>query len=258
MRLGIIGWINEEEFKRAIERKLEFIEICVNERHEAFLAGIEELKGYSQAYEMPIGSVGRWGEDKITAKGIKEEELEIEYRLIEATKALDCDIYITGCNYVESLSYYENCILAISYFEKLIEHGKKHGVKIATYNCRWNNFIHSDPAWTIIHGHLKDLWIKYDTSHCIYDGGDYLSEAKKWGERFAHVHIKGALIIDGKRFDDPPAGLDQTDWGSFMAVLYAKGYDGNLSIEPHSSNWHGELGQKGIDFTIKYIRNIML
>lgn len=258
MRLGIIGWINKEEFKRAKERKLEFIEICVNERHEAFLAGIEELKGYSQAYEMPIGSVGRWGEDKITAKGIKEEELEIDYRLIEATKALDCDIYITGCNYVENLSYYENYTLAISYFEKLIEHGKKHGVKIATYNCRWNNFIHSDPAWTIIHGHLKDLWIKYDTSHCIYDGGDYLSEAKKWGERFAHVHIKGALIIDGKRFDDPPAGLDQTDWGSFMAVLYAKGYDGNLSIEPHSSNWHGELGQKGIDFTIKYIRNIML
>lgn len=193
MRLGIIGWINEEEFKRAKERKLEFIEICVNEHHEAFLAGIEQLKDYSQAYEMPIGSVGRWGEDKITAKGIKEEELEIEYRLIEATKVLDCDIYITGCNYVESLSYYENCILAISYFEKLIEHGKKHGVKIATYNCRWNNFIHSDPAWTIIHGHLKDLWIKYDTSHCIYDGGDYLSEAKN-GENVLHMYIlKGHL-----------------------------------------------------------------
>ncbi|MEG0579165.1 MAG: sugar phosphate isomerase/epimerase [Niameybacter sp.] len=258
MRLGIIGWIKEEEFKRAKERGLEFIEICVNERHQAFLDGLEELHTYSRKYEMPIGSVGRWGEDKITAEGIKEEELQIEYRLIEATAKLGCAIYITGCNYVESLSYYENCTLAINYFEKLIAYGKSCGVKIATYNCRWNNFVHSDPTWTVIHGYLKDLGIKYDTSHCIYDGGDYLAEAKKWGTRFVHVHIKGALVIAGERFDDPPAGMDQTDWGSFMAVLYAKGYDGNLSIEPHSSNWYGELGQKGIDFTIKYMRNLML
>lgn len=76
----------------------------------------------------------------------------------------------------------------------------------------------------MIHGHLKDLWIKYDPSHSRYaKGADYLSEMKKWGDRFAHVHIKGSMLIDGERFDDPPAGMDQTDWGAFMAVLYAKG-----------------------------------
>lgn len=258
MRLGIIAWIKEEEFKSAKEKQLEFVELCVNERDQAFFENLDVIKGYSEKYQMPIGSVGRWGSDRITAAGIREEELEIEYKLIEGTATLNSDVYITGCNYVEEISYYENCTLAIRYFEKLIEHGKKYGVKIATYNCRWNNFVHSDPAWTLIHGYLKDLYIKYDTSHCIYAGGNYLGEAKKWAERFAHVHIKGALIIDGERFDDPPAGLDQTDWGSFMAVLHSKGYTGNLSIEPHSENWTGELGKKGVDFTIDYIRKLML
>ena len=79
-------------------------------------------------------------------------------------------MYITGCNYVEELSYYENCSFAIAYFEKLIARGKEKGVKIAVYNCRWNNFVCNPMAYTVIHGYLKDLYIKYDTSHCIYDG----------------------------------------------------------------------------------------
>ena len=113
--------------------------------------------------------------------------------------------------------------------------------------------------WDIIHGHLKDLWIKYDPSHCVYArGANYLSEMKKWGKRFAHVHIKGSLLVDGERFDDPPAGLDQTNWGAFMEMLYAAGYDGNLSIEPHSDIWRsGALGDAGVRYTIQYIRSLM-
>ncbi len=167
-------------------------------------------------------------------------------------------MYITGCNKVEELSYYENCGLAISYFEKLIAHGAEKGVKIAVYNCRWNNFVCDPMAYTVIMGYLKDLYIKYDPSHCIYAGGDYLQETRDWGDRFLHVHLKGSLIVGGERYDDPPAGLDQTNWGAFLAILYAKGYDKCLSIEPHSANWRGELGEKGIDFTIQYFRNLML
>lgn len=258
MKLGIIGWIDEQSFKKAVERKLEFLEICVNSSDEEFLNYLDRTKKYSEEYQMPIASVGRWGIDKINLEGTCiPEELAIEYKLIEAAAYLESPVYVTGCNYIEELSYYENITAAIKYFEKLIQHGKKHNVKIATYNCRWNNFVHSDPAWSLVHGYLKDLGIKYDTSHCIYAGGDYLAESKKWGERFAHVHIKGALVIDDKRYDDPPAGLDQTDWRSFMAILYAKGYEGALSIEPHSANWKDELGQKGIDFTIRFMRDLI-
>lgn len=258
MQLGIIAWISEDEFKKAKERNLEFVELDVNERDQEFLEHLEDTKAYSQKYEMPIAAIGRWGKDKISQEGILKEELQVEKKLIDAAKELSCGIYMTGCNYVEGLSYYQNCTFAMEYLKELIAYGKERGVKIATYNCRWNNFIHSPKAWSIIHGELKDLYIKFDTSHSIYDGGDYLAETRDWAERFIHVHIKGALLIGGERFDDPPAGLDQTDWRSFLAILYAKGYDGGLSIEPHSPYWKGELGERGVEHTIHYMRQLML
>ena len=258
MKLGRIAWFEEEDFKKAQERGMEFIELDVNDRAQLFLENVELIRKRSAEYKMPIGAVGRWGSDRICRDGICQEELELEYRLIDATAKLGCGIYITGCNYVQELSYYENCGFAISYFEKLIAHGAEKGVRIAVYNCRWNNFVCTPMAYTLIHGYLKELYIKYDPSHSIYDGGDYLQETRDWGDRFLLVHLKGSLVIGGERYDDPPAGLDQTDWGAFLAILYAKGYQGGLSIEPHSSNWHGELGEKGIDYTIRYFRQLML
>jgi sugar phosphate isomerase/epimerase len=43
------------------------------------------------------------------------------------------------------------------------------------------------------------------------------------------------------------------NWGAFMGVLYSCGYDGTLSIEPHSRTWQGELAEPGIAYTVKYI-----
>ncbi len=258
MKLGRIAWFEEADFQDAKERGMAFIELDVNDRAELFLENLDAIKERSERYQMPIGAVGRWGSERISKEGICSDELNLECRLIDAAARLGCGVYITGCNFVDELSYYENCTLAISYFEKLIAYGREKGVKISTYNCRWNNFVCDPMAFTLIHGYLKDLYIKYDPSHCVYAGGDYLQEARDWGDRFLHVHIKGSLVIDGERYDDPPAGLDQTNWGAFMSVLYAKGYDGCLSIEPHSQNWRGELGEKGIDYTIRYIKNLML
>lgn len=258
MKLGRIAWFEEKDFQSARERGMAFIELDVNDRAQEFLDNVEAIRERSAKYQVPVGAVGRWGSDRICREGICQEELELEYRLIDAAAQLGCGVYITGCNKVEELSYYENCVLAISYFEKLIAHGAEKGVKIAVYNCRWNNFVCDPMAYTVIMGYLKDLYIKYDPSHCIYAGGDYLQETRDWGDRFLHVHLKGSLIVGGERYDDPPAGLDQTNWGAFLAILYAKGYDKCLSIEPHSANWRGELGEKGIDFTIQYFRNLML
>lgn len=258
MELGMINWIREEDFAKVKEKGLSFVELDVNDRAQEFLDQLELIAERSRRYGVPVGAVGRWGSDRIDENGVRKEELELEYRLIDATPFLGCDIYITGCNYVDSLSYYENCTYAIAYFEKLIAYGKEKGVKIATYNCRWNNFVCTPMAFTMIHGYLKDLYIKYDPSHCIYDGGDYLQETRDWGKRFAHVHLKGSLVVGGERYDDPPAGLDQTNWGAFLAILHAQGYDGRLSIEPHSANWQGELGEKGLDYTIRYFRALEL
>jgi len=260
MKLGLIGNPDEDTFRKAKEKGLDFVEFCINVNSDvdSFLNDVGMIAKLSGNYEVGIQSIGRWGADRISPTGIIEEELQISYQLIDAASQLNCGNFICGCNYVDTLSYYENCSLAIEYLSKVMEYGKEKGVKISTYNCDWNNFICNEMAWTLIHEYLPDLGIKFDPSHSRYAGRDYLKEMRDWGERFSHVHIKGSVIIDGERFDDPPAGLDQTDWNSFMAILYAKGYDAGLSIEPHSDNWQGELGEKGIDYTVDFMKPFLI
>jgi sugar phosphate isomerase/epimerase len=57
--------------------------------------------------------------------------------------------------------------------------------------------------------------------------------------------------------DDPPAGMDSINWGALLSVLRKYRYDGMLSIEPHSETWQGELGEKGIRFTIEYFKKLL-
>lgn len=265
MNLGIISYGFEREHLQKIkEYGLDFVEFCVNadaeNRFQEFYDKADSIASICGELGIFVGSVGRWAGNKINKDGsINQEELHADTTLIQAAAKVKCPVYVCSCNYIEELSLYENYSAAISYFEKLIALGKEYGVKIATCNCRWNNYVHSDPAWSIIHGYLKDLYIKFDPSHSIYAKGEnYLSEMEKWGERFAHVHIKGSLMVNGERVDDPPAGLDMTDWSAFMGMLYAKGYDGTLSIEPHSSIWQGDLGERGVAHTIKLIRGLMV
>ncbi|TVY06552.1 sugar phosphate isomerase/epimerase family protein [Paenibacillus cremeus] len=260
MNLGIIGAPTVETLKMAVDKKLDFVEFCinVNKNVDDFINRISEINYWMDLYKVKVGSVGRWGSSRIDKNGIVEEEMEVDFQLIESASKLGSKVFVCGCNYVEDISYYENCQLAISYFSKLIDYGRQKGVQIAVYNCGWNNFVDNSMAWTIIHGYLKELGIKYDPSHSRYAGRDYLKEMRDWGDRFYHVHIKGSLIVDGERLDDPPAGLDQTDWGSFMAILYSKNYQGGLSIEPHSPIWTGELGARGIDYTVNMMKKFLL
>ena len=141
--------------------------------------------------------------------------------------------------------------------------------------------IKYDPSHSFVHGG---------------ENGAYLHEAMVWGDRFKYCHIKGVIqkgdsqeakhwwfrelaakysdlmesrpelaaefmdkmAADHDLYDNPPAGLDSINWRAFFAALYQHNYDGYLSIEPHSSTWSGEKGEKGVKYTIKYIRDLML
>jgi sugar phosphate isomerase/epimerase len=261
MKLGIIAAPEVASFKMASELELEFLEFCFHidpSPIDNFIEVVSLLKAQSEISGVTVESIGRWGNDHVSADGILQESLMRSYQLIDAAAFLNCRNYVCGCNYVDELSYFDNCKLSIEYFGQLVEYGKEKGVDISAYNCPWNNFIDQPDTWKIIHGHIKDLGIKYDPSHARYAGRDYLKEMKDWGIRFNHIHLKGSLMIDGDRVDDPPAGLDQTDWSAFMAVLYAKKYQGGLSIEPHSSIWQGNLGEQGIRYTRDYFRQMIL
>lgn len=261
MKLGIIGGYDEKSFRQAKEYGLSFLELCMNIRTDiaALEADTDNILRRIEETGVTIGSIGRWGGQRILADGsVNPEELDIAKRLIDVCQKLDCPVYVTGCRLEETLTYEQNCEAAIRFFGELCEYGELKGVKIAAYNCRWDNFVCNDRAWTKILGALPALGIKFDPSHAIYAGEDYLSLMKKWGKRFYHIHLKGSLVIDGQRFDDPPIGMDSTNWGAFMAVLYQQKYEGGLSLEPHSETWFGEMRDKGIRFSLQYIRPFLL
>lgn len=259
MKLGIIAKPTEESFQYAAKKGLDFLEFCINkdDDHEDFFNKLGDITRWSESYGVSVGSVGRWKSERIHPDGsLIESELSLSYRLIDAAQALQCPHFVCGCNYIDELSYYQNCSSAIAYLSKLLDYSKDSSVKISTYNCRKGSFINNQMAWTLIHGHLPGLGIKFDSAHSRYDGCDYLRETADWGHRFNHVHLKGSMIVNGEKIDDPPAGLDQTDWKTFFTILNARGYQGGFSIEPHSSIWTGSRHEEGVDFTIGYMRSL--
>ncbi|NLX93961.1 MAG: sugar phosphate isomerase/epimerase [Clostridiales bacterium] len=262
MKLGIIAEPDQKGFDLALKYGLSFIEICKNVGCDTAVLTDElpAIKSLCAKTGVVIGSVGRWGSVKFDEEGkLIDEELKASHTLIDAASELESPVFNTGVNYVEKLSKYENIIRTMDYLHTLMEYAKPKGVQVAVYNCHWSNYIVDPFMWEIFHGHMKDLGIKYDPTHCINDGsGDYLGEMKDWGSRFVHVHIKGTINVNGVHVDDPPAGLDQINWGTFMGLLYKHGYDGNLSIEPHSNTWRGRLEEPGIEFTTNYIKKLLL
>lgn len=261
MKLGMISKeLTEHAFAEAKALGLDFVEFCINGGDDGtdFFRAIPDLKRWSQAYGVAVGSIGRWKASILREDGsIDLAERVLALRLMDAAAELNCPNYICGCNYIDQISYYENCTQAIEFFSILLEH-RSEGLEVSTYNChKGGNFVHNPMAWTMIHGHLKDLGIKYDPSHARYAGADYLQETRDWGHRFRHVHLKGSLLVGDERADDPPAGLDDTNWPVFLSLLRAKGYDRNLSIEPHSPVWTGSLGEQGLRYTVSYMNKLL-
>lgn len=261
MKLGIINGWSEGCIKYVHDKGLDAVEFCVNHNYdsEEFLAQANDIKGYSEKYGVAVGAMGRWGMTRIDDNGdVIPEALQADKNVIEAASIIGCPVYNCGVNYVDGKSFYENCNIAIDYLGKLIEFAKDKGVKIAVYNCRWENFIVEPKAWEVVLSALPDLGIKYDISHCIYHDGNYLAEMRDWGDRFYHFHLKGCVYFDNDVYDDAPAGLDCINWGAAMDILYTKDYNGMLSIEPHSKYWKGKKGQWGIDYTINYFRPFIM
>ena len=177
---------------------------------------------------------------------------------IEVTADIGCPVFNLGVNRDKEQSLFRNYVLAAEYLGEMIPFAKKLGVTLALYNCDWNNFLCRDKAWEVILSEFPDLMIKYDCSHPYEANEDYISELTRWAHRFAHMHIKGVLKVNGEGLDDPPAGIDDLPWPKIFAILYLAGYNGTLSIEPHSGVWTGELGDRGVEFTVNYIRPFLL
>lgn len=261
IELGIINGWSEDCFAYVQKKGLKCVEFCVNHNYDsdAFLASVPDIRKYSEQYGVRVGSCGRWGQRLLNDDGSVIEKTFRDYcNVIDAASALGCPVFNCGCNAAAQKSFAENCAIAIEVLRKLVAYGRERGVKVAVYNCSWENFVFNDAAWSVVLPAVEGLGIKYDTSHCIGRGDDWMAEMEKWGKYFYHVHLKGSMYIGGRHYDDPPAGLDTTNWGAFFNLLYTQNYSGMLSIEPHSSRWQGAMGQWGVDFTIRFVQPYLM
>lgn len=261
MKLGMITSPDRAGLDRLKSFGLNHAELDLNVgfNTEEFCARLAQMKKDMKETDVEISAIGRWGSSKIDEDGkVIEEEFNTCKNLVDACAELGAPVYITGCNKIEELSLFRNYSAAIEFFGRLTEYGTKKGIKIAVYNCDWNNFIYSETEWDVVLDEVKDLGIKFDPSHCIYRGGDYLRTMNDYADKFYHIHAKGVLPIDGKRVDDPPAGLDCINWPAFIALLYAKGYTETLSLEPHSFIWLNEMGEAGIRYSVEYLKKLLI
>ena len=260
MRLGRIqnDW-SAEGFDLVVRQKLDFIEICSNndEEADAVIAAQNDIKAQIARTGIPISCLGRWNHYMMHDGKIEPAEIERYEKHLDAAAALGAKTFVCGCNYDDSVSLFRNYDNAIRFLGPLCERGRKKGVKVAVHNCDWNNYIVSPKQWEVVLGELPDLYIKFDPSHSYNRGGHYLDELADWGERVAHLHIKGTTHAGSRGVDDPPAGMDDIRWPSVFAILYSRDYDGDLSIEPHSGAWLGDRGEFGVAFTRDYIRKFL-
>ena len=256
----------------------------------------EAIKAAVEATGVEVGAVGRWASHILDKDGaiIPEEWAEVK-AVIDFGGYLGAKYYLCSVNYVKELSYYKNITAAIKVLRDIVAYAGEKGMACAIVNCMMgDNYIRTPEQWRLVLDEVPGLGIKYDPSHSFVHGGEhgaYLQEAMEWGDRFTYCHIKGVIQIGDSdepeewerykllkkypelakyeefqhrrvganpKYDNPPAGIDSVNWRAFFAALYQHDYDGYLSIEPHSSTWRGEKGEKGVKYTIKYIRDLMI
>lgn len=264
MKLGMINnQFTLESYQQVKQRGLSFVEICCNydKDTQALRDAVPQIQENLRVTGLVIGSVGRWNSQVNRGGKLDEQQFSTVKCNLDSAVAVGAPVFVCGFNYDDSVSRFRNYCAAVEYFGQLTDYARSKGITVAVCNCSWSNFIVSPETWSVVLGEIPELMLKYDCSHAYNEGRDYLKELSDWGERIAHFHIKGTVKSNGvNRVSDPPAGMDDLMWGSIFATLYARNYDGNLSIEPHSSTWKGgtELGDRGILFTIDYIRKFML
>ena len=76
MILGIIASPKEESFKKAAENNLSFLEFCLDIGYNLneFFDNVENIKIWIDKYKVQVGSMGRWGTDRIGKDGTLLEE----------------------------------------------------------------------------------------------------------------------------------------------------------------------------------------
>lgn len=140
----------------------------------------------------------------------------------------------------------------IDHYGPTVEYAEKKDTRVTAASCGL-----TPESWEIMFDVMKTPTFggKYDPSHYISMGLDYIKILRRFGGRVYHTHAKDEICIDGK-YDYAPCGMGDTHWGKIIATLYEMRYPGDIAIEPHSPFWAGEMKEAGLILAKRHLDQI--
>ncbi|HYG76179.1 MAG TPA: sugar phosphate isomerase/epimerase [Planctomycetota bacterium] len=262
MRIGMIAdWV-EADIKFAADTKIPYVEFIPWCPMSEFTGKRKEVETLLDKYNVKTSAMGFFNHDIIHPDATKRaSELKDVNEMIDLCKAWHTPVFMIGAGELQKGRNEQEALReSIEALKRIVNYAGERGITVAVYNCHCWNYCVTPRHWGALLSAIPQIRFKYDCSHSYYDGRDYLSEIRDFGQYFAHFHVKGCVKAEGRRLDDPPAGLDQIDWRSVMALLYKCEYKGVLSLEPHSPLWTDAKRMKyqGLRFSANFIRTLQV
>jgi sugar phosphate isomerase/epimerase len=215
------------------------------------------LRNALQANDIPLSAVSLFGQNYFDPEN-GQECVDRLRRVFDLTAELDCPIVVFGTGTPEGNSHREKALHALDKVAPLVVEAQSKGLKVALYNCHWENWIDRPDAWHITLPKLPGVGIKFDPSHPIQGRRDWKEELLEAGPHLLHAHAKDVLEVGGKFISDPNPGLGDIRWETFFGILYHVGYKGAVCIEPHSARYTGEQRQDFLRLSNHYLRQFFL
>lgn len=199
---------------------------------------VERLKGKMKASGIRISSIGSpIGKVKLE-EGFEEHFRQFQ-RVVEIARQLDA-------RYIRMFSFYheggadwtkEERDEVLSRLDKMIAYAKERDVVLLHEN---EKDIYGDNADRCL-DLMEELGCEhfravFDPANFVQCGQDTCEAYEKLKGHIAYVHIKDALVADGRVV---PAGMGDGNVERILRSLLEAGFDGFLSLEPHLGSFDG-------------------
>lgn len=199
---------------------------------------VERLKGKMKASGIRISSIGSpIGKVKLE-EGFEEHFRQFQ-RVVEIAGQLDA-------RYIRMFSFYheggadwtkEERDEVLSRLDKMIAYAKERDVVLLHEN---EKDIYGDNADRCL-DLMEELGCEhfravFDPANFVQCGQDTWEAYEKLKGHIAYVHIKDALVADGRVV---PAGMGDGNVERILRSLLETGFDGFLSLEPHLGSFDG-------------------
>lgn len=228
---------------------------------ETELADLEEIKGLSKEFDLPISSISTALHWTYPLNANDEETRErgkyIVKKMIDVCKELGGDAVLVVPGLVTPDQPYDKCYeYAKEAFMELAPYAEEKGIKIGIENV-WNKFLMSPLEYRRLIDEIDSEYVG-----AYFDVGNILQFGfpEQWikilGDKIVKIHVKDFKRAIGNIQGFTNLLQGDVDWAAVVKALQEIGYDGPLTCElaPYSVN--GRQLAADTSAALEYIINL--